>query len=84
MKIIILMMVLISAIFAEEETMVKVATLKSPTFLGADMYVYETCIKGRAYYFLNNGNSGGLTPVFEEINHPILGKIDQQKRCKRN
>jgi len=80
MKKIILCLILVSGLFATQELKVKeVAFVKR--FI-ENRTVYETCYQGRVYILLDTGYNSALATVWEEIDHPVLGKIDQPKKCK--
>jgi len=82
MKILILILLTISTIFATEIfTQKYVGAIKTPWGL-VDKKIYETCINGFSFYIVEAGYQSGLAPVSEEIVHPILGKIIQHKKCR--
>ena len=80
MKILLLIALTIS-INAKTFPIKKIGTIES-TWSETDKIVYETCVKGYSYYVLEAGYRSGLAPVWEEIDHPILGKFDAPKKCK--
>ena len=82
MKKIILILMLVSGLFASQEFVTReIGTIVSPG-MQSNVELYEVCIKGRLYYYPRYGYRTGLAPVWEEIDHPVLGKIDQPAKCK--
>jgi len=82
MKLFLLLILIMSSIFADSIFPIKKIGVIDSTWSESDKTVYETCIKGHSYYVLEAGYRSGLAPVWEEIDHPILGKIDQPKKCQ--
>jgi len=61
-------------------TITKVGTINA-TWSESNKDVFETCVNGYSYYVLEAGYRSGLATVWEEIDHPILGKISVPKKC---
>lgn len=81
MKKIILMLLIVTSVFAQDFVTREIGTIVSPG-IQSNVELYEVCIKGRLYYYPRYGYRTGLAPVWEEIDHPVLGKIDQPKKCQ--
>lgn len=83
MKTILILLLTISAIFADTTFPIKkIGTIES-TWSESDKTVYETCINGFSYYVLEAGYRSGLATVWKEIDHPLMGNIVQPKRCTK-
>jgi len=82
MKILFLFLLTISSIFASEKYTQQYIGKIEASWDEPNKKIYETCIKGFSFYVIEAGYRSGLTPVPEEIVHPILGKIIQQKKCR--
>ena len=82
MKSILILLLISASLFAQTFSITKVGTIDS-TWSESDKTVYETCIKGYSYYVLEAGYRSGLATVWNEIDHPVLGKIDQPKKCSK-
>ncbi len=85
-KIILILLISIATLSAAQALKFNVKPIRvgnvSTNFLDSDLEVYKVCLEGRWYYFGNGGYQGTLATVWEEIDHPVLGKIDQPAKCK--
>ena len=80
MKKIILILMLVSGLFASQELKLKeVAFVKR---FVENRTVYETCYRNRLYIMVDTGYNSAFATVWEEIDHPVLGKIDQPVKCE--